>query len=119
MANLTIVLPCAVLGSICAAMLLFVWWWFPRAWNKGTKGDTEAIGMSMDAIVSGESDNDNLTPAERRREAGRRAREYLEAVDARNKARAEGREPEEPLPRYTPQGFGGGNTGARAPEYVA
>lgn len=117
MANLNIVLPCAVLGAICAIMLVFIWWWFPRAWNKGTKGDTEAIGMSMAAGVNSGSEDDGLSPAERRREAGRRAREYLEAVDARNKARAEGRETDEPLPQYTPQGFGGGHgpgTGAEA-----
>ncbi|KAH8903430.1 hypothetical protein BR93DRAFT_202690 [Coniochaeta sp. PMI_546] len=115
MANLSIILPCV----ICAVMLLFVWWWFPRAWNRGTKGDTEAIGMSINA---GHED-DGLTPEERRRQAGQRAREYLEAVVARNKARAEGREPDEPLPVYQPQGSGGGNVGANvavpAPPYVA
>ena len=118
MANLSIILPCAVLGSICAAMLAFIWWWFPRTWNKGTKGDTEAIGLSMDATLSG--DESGMTPAERRRAAGQRAREYLEAVDARNKARAEGREHEAaPLPAYTPQGFGGGNTAAGGTGCVA
>lgn len=124
MANLSIVVPCAVLGSICAAMLAFIWWWFPRAWNKGTKSDTEAIGLSMNAIEG--SEDDGLTPGERRRLAGERAREYLEAMDRRNKARAEGREPDEPLPQYTPQGFGGAKSAgnavaapAPAPEYVA
>lgn len=110
MTNLSIVVPCAVLGSICAAMLAFIWWWFPRAWNKGTKGDTEAIGMSMGAMDG--SEDDGLTPAERRRLAGQRAQAYLDAMHARNKARAEGREPDDPLPQYTPQGFGGGKSAA-------
>jgi hypothetical protein len=101
MANMTIVVPCAVLGSICAVMFVFIWWWFPRAWNKGNKGDTEAIGLSMDALSRG-GGAAGMTPAERRRAAGERAREYLEAIEARNKARAEGRDPDEPLPVYTP-----------------
>jgi len=105
MANMSIVLPCAVLGSICAAMLAFIWWWFPRAWNKGTKGDTDAIGLSIQA---GATPGDGLTAAERRRQAGLRASEYLAAVDARNKAHAEGREFEGTLPEYVPQGFGWG-----------
>jgi len=115
MTNLSVVLPCAVLGAICAVMLVFIWWWFPRAWNKGTKGDTEDIGMAINASGG----DDGLTQAERRRQAGQRARDYLEAIDARNKMRAEGREPEEPLPVYQTQGFGGGHGAEPAPEYAA
>ncbi|KAB5530385.1 hypothetical protein GE09DRAFT_1292314 [Coniochaeta sp. 2T2.1] len=119
MANLSIVLPCAVLGSICAAMLAFIWWWFPRAWNRGTRGDADAIGLSIQQGGGGVSrqEEDGLTAGERRRLAGLRASEYLRAVDERNKARkearAQGREFDEEegggrLPEYVPLGFGGG-----------
>ncbi|KAK5722088.1 hypothetical protein LTR17_014436 [Elasticomyces elasticus] len=33
------VIPVAVLGAIVALGLIFVWWWFPRAWKKGDKDD--------------------------------------------------------------------------------
>jgi len=82
-------------------MLVFIWWWFPRAWKKGNKDEEAFIGMSVDARGEG----DGLTQRERMRAAGQRAREYLQAVEARNKARAEGREVNEPLPVY--QGTGG------------
>lgn len=98
MVSTSIVVPCAVLGSICAVMLVFVYWWFPRTWNKGNKTDTEAIALSFGAHNQGD---DGLTQEERRKLAGERAREYLAAIDARNKARAEGRELDE-QPVYRP-----------------
>lgn len=101
MANLSIILPCAVLGGICAGMLIFIWWWFPRTWKKGNKQEGEAIGLSLDEIGS---DGDGLTQEERRRIAGQEAREYLQAVMARNKAREEGRETDEPPPVYHGRG---------------
>jgi hypothetical protein len=97
MASTAIIVPCAVLGSICAVMLVFVYWWFPRTWTKGNKGDTEAIALSFGA----HNGDDGLTAEERRKLAGERAREYLAAIDARNKARAEGRELDE-QPVYRP-----------------
>lgn len=96
MVNQSIVLPCAVLGGICAVMLVFIWWWFPRAWKKGNKQDEEAIAMSVDVGGAG----DGLTQQQRLRAAGQEAREYLQAVQARAKARAEGRELNEPAPIY-------------------
>lgn len=96
MVNQSIVLPCAVLGSICAVMIVFIWWFFPRAWKKGNKAEEEAIGMSVN--VGGEGDG--LTQQERMRIAGQHAREYLQAIEARAKARAEGREVNEPPPVY-------------------
>ncbi|TPX12381.1 uncharacterized protein E0L32_007028 [Thyridium curvatum] len=114
MANLSIVVPCAVLGSICAAMLAFIWWWFPRTWNKGSNQESEEINMQFG---SSENDGDGLTQKERRQIAGQRAREYLEAIDARNKARAEGREVEGPAPIYF--GFERGTPGAAPQTTVA
>jgi hypothetical protein len=96
MANLAIILPCAVLGSICAAMLAFIWWWFPRTWNKGNKQEEG----ELDAAIGAGAQGNDVSKEERLRIAGQRAREYLEAVEARNKARAEGRDTGEPLPRY-------------------
>lgn len=36
-------IPVGVLAGICAAGLIFVWWWFPRTWAKGNKAEMEAI----------------------------------------------------------------------------
>jgi hypothetical protein len=113
MSNLSIVIPCAVLGSICAVMIVFIWWWFPRTWNKGDKQDMELMDQAAEA---GGERGDGLTPLERRQLAGQRAREYLQAIEARNKARAEGREVDEPLPVYRPAGVAHG--GNEPPVYV-
>jgi hypothetical protein len=39
MVNNAVVVPCAVLGSICVCMFAFVCWWFPRTWSKGQSLD--------------------------------------------------------------------------------
>lgn len=96
MVNKAIVVPCAALGAIVGVGLVFIYWWFPRTWNKGNGADTEAIGLSM---AAGDQ-NDGLTPDERRRLAGQRAREYLAAIEERNQARKEGREFDKELPVY-------------------
>jgi hypothetical protein len=36
-------IPVGVLSGICAAGLIFIWWWFPRTWAKGVKAEMEAI----------------------------------------------------------------------------
>ncbi|KAK3067861.1 hypothetical protein LTR53_014993 [Teratosphaeriaceae sp. CCFEE 6253] len=35
--------PVAVLGGIVAVGLIFIWWWFPRAWKKGDKSDKAEV----------------------------------------------------------------------------
>ncbi|CAM1508722.1 Fc.00g055700.m01.CDS01 [Cosmosporella sp. VM-42] len=97
MANNSVVLPCAILGSIVAVMLMFIWWFFPRIWNKGTKQEFDEIVLSF-----GAGNGDGHTQSERMQIAGQRAREYVQAIDARNKARAEGRALDEPPPTYQP-----------------
>ena len=118
MVNYTIVLPCAVLGGICAGMLIFIWWWFPRTWKKGSKEEEETIDMSIQSAAGG---GDGLTREEKRRMAGQRAREYLQAVEARNKARAEGRDEwaNEPLPVYEGTVGSGGPNRTGPPTYTA
>lgn len=38
-------IPVGVLGGLIACMLVFMWWWFPRAWQKGVNSDVrEAHG---------------------------------------------------------------------------
>jgi len=37
------VIPVAVLAAICAIALGFVWWWFPRAWQKGINADMRRV----------------------------------------------------------------------------
>ena len=91
-----VVVPAAVLGSMCAGMFIFIWWWYPRTWKKGNKAENEIMGLEVDAG----GDNIHLTQQDRMRIAGQRAREYVAAVDARNKAKAAGLDIDEPLPVY-------------------
>lgn len=37
------IIPVAVLSSICVVALAFVWWYIPRAWNKGVRADMARI----------------------------------------------------------------------------
>ncbi|KIW73803.1 hypothetical protein PV04_01893 [Phialophora macrospora] len=39
MVNNAVVVPVAVLASICVAMFVFIWWWFPRHYRKGVADD--------------------------------------------------------------------------------
>lgn len=43
MVNNAVIVPVAVLASICVAMFVFVWWWFPRHYRKGVKQDMDII----------------------------------------------------------------------------
>lgn len=96
MVDQSILVPCTVLGGICAGMLIFIWWWYPRTWNKGNNQEAEVIGLEVDVG----SDIEGLSQEEKMRLAGQRARDYLRAVEARNKAKAEGLDIAEPLPVY-------------------
>jgi hypothetical protein len=35
MVSNTVIVPVAVLASICVSMFAFICWWFPRTWAKG------------------------------------------------------------------------------------
>lgn len=39
MVNNTVVLPIACLSGICVAMLIFIWWFFPKWYKKGVEAD--------------------------------------------------------------------------------
>lgn len=99
MVSRSVLLPGVITGGIVAGMLIFIWWWFPRTWKKGNKDEAEEFAMSLGARA-----DDGLTQKERRQIVGQHAREYLQAMEARNKARAEGREPDGPPPVYQPFG---------------
>jgi len=43
MTNLTTGMCAGILGGIAAAMLIFIWWWFPRTWIKGTAQDNAQL----------------------------------------------------------------------------
>jgi len=43
MVNNAVIVPVAVLASICVAMFVFVWWWFPRHYRKGVNQDMAII----------------------------------------------------------------------------
>jgi hypothetical protein len=37
--------PAAVLGSIVLVGFVFIWWWFPRAWNQGVRSDHDDVDL--------------------------------------------------------------------------
>jgi len=39
------VIPVAVLAAIVGVGLIFIWWWFPRAWKKGDKNLTDEVNQ--------------------------------------------------------------------------
>ncbi|PBP17934.1 hypothetical protein BUE80_DR011322 [Diplocarpon rosae] len=39
MVNNAVVVPVAVLAALAVAMLIFICWWFPRAWARGQASD--------------------------------------------------------------------------------
>lgn len=47
MVDKTIVLPIACLSGICAAMLVFIWWFFPKWYKKGVAQDQR----DMDEVI--------------------------------------------------------------------
>lgn len=36
-------IPVGVLGAICVAMFVFIWWWFPRHYRKGVTADMDRV----------------------------------------------------------------------------
>ena len=43
MVNNAVVIPIATLSTIVGAGLIFIWWWFPRAWTKGNNEETDIM----------------------------------------------------------------------------
>ncbi|KAI1614570.1 hypothetical protein EDD37DRAFT_112181 [Exophiala viscosa] len=43
-------MPAGVLGGLCAGMILFIWWWFPRTWKRGVAREN----AELDALDSQE-----------------------------------------------------------------
>lgn len=35
--------PVGILAAIVVIAFAFVWWWFPRAWNRGNKKETDLV----------------------------------------------------------------------------
>ncbi|TKA61165.1 hypothetical protein B0A55_12057 [Friedmanniomyces simplex] len=40
------VVPVAVLAAIVGVGLIFIWWWFPRAWKKGEQSDRDEVNRA-------------------------------------------------------------------------
>ena len=56
MVGSSVVVPVAVLASICVAMFVFVWWWFPRHYRQGVEQDMNIIDgerADRDAVHAG------------------------------------------------------------------
>ena len=47
MVNNAVVIPIAVLSAIVGVSLIFVWWWFPRTWNKGNAEDARDMEQHL------------------------------------------------------------------------
>ncbi|EHK21737.1 uncharacterized protein TRIVIDRAFT_81610 [Trichoderma virens Gv29-8] len=37
------VIPVACLSAICGVAFVFIWWWFPRMWKRGTQQEMELL----------------------------------------------------------------------------
>ncbi|OWP04483.1 hypothetical protein B2J93_1342 [Marssonina coronariae] len=57
-----VVVPVAVLAAVAAAMLIFICWWFPRAWARGQASDEaeydEARRRREAAVTDADADAD-------------------------------------------------------------
>ncbi|KAK6582744.1 hypothetical protein PZA11_005152 [Diplocarpon coronariae] len=62
MVNNAVVVPVAVLAAVAAAMLIFICWWFPRAWARGQASDEaeydEARRRREAAVTDADADAD-------------------------------------------------------------
>lgn len=47
MVNKAVILPIACLSGVCAAMLIFIWWFFPKWYKKGVAQDQR----DMDEVI--------------------------------------------------------------------
>ena len=59
--------PVGVLAGLSVAGIVFIWWWFPRTWNKGNRQEMEAIDEDRrvrDAAISRRLEQDNANAAE-------------------------------------------------------
>lgn len=41
-------IPVGVLSAIVVASLVFVWWWFPKAYRKGVKADMDRVDQERE-----------------------------------------------------------------------
>jgi len=41
--TLSTAMPAGILGGLAAAMLIFIWWWFPRTYRRGIAKDTTEL----------------------------------------------------------------------------
>lgn len=63
MVNNAIVVPVAVLASICVVMFVFIWWWFPRHYRKGVQQDLDIMDQELAARDAGiEGGNEPARP---------------------------------------------------------
>jgi hypothetical protein len=87
MVNNSVVLPVAILSAVAAAMLVFIWWWFPRAWDRGTAQDRADIDAELRrreavrrANIDAESGEDNAPEAPDANKAPPQPRAYVAPV---------------------------------------
>lgn len=71
--------PVGVLGAIVACGFIFIWWWFPRAWQHGVNSDTAEVAAVPQGIDREAQRQRNRAIIERFARA--RARERGEVVD--------------------------------------
>lgn len=71
--------PVGVLGAIVACGFIFIWWWFPRAWQHGVNTDTAEVDAGAQGLDREAQRQRNRAIIERFARA--RARERGEVVD--------------------------------------
>lgn len=47
MTNNAVVIPVAILCSLCVAMFAFICWWFPRTYKKGVEEDMYEVDVAV------------------------------------------------------------------------
>ena len=45
MGALAYAIPVGILGAIVVVSLVFIWFWFPRTWDKGVKADADEVNQ--------------------------------------------------------------------------
>lgn len=71
--------PVGVLGAIVACGFIFIWWWFPRAWQHGVNSDAAEVAAVPQGVDREAQRQRNRAIIERFARA--RARERGEVVD--------------------------------------
>lgn len=101
MVNNAVVVPCATLAAIACCMLIYICWWFPRAWAKGQTADLREYEarriareqMELDLESGNETGSVAGVPvAESGKVQGKEGEEVVGMADVKGDGKKEGKE---------------------------